>query len=87
MTTRKNVSDYKGDINDMKRLKLPFKASMRHFYYFALQINDSTDLVNYIALNQWYFDRVDDEIKHQLRSLYKALKKEERNQSGKKNKP
>lgn len=83
MTTEKNVSDYKGE--NMNKLKLPFKASMRHFYYFALQINNSTDLVNYIALNQWYFDRVDDGIKYQLRSLYRALREEEKKANGKKN--
>lgn len=63
-------------------LKLPFRASMAHFYYYGLTIDNTEDLELYIQLNKWYFDRVDIGVQNQFRNLYKKLKQEGRLKHG-----
>ena len=52
-------------------------ASFIEFYYAGLIIDSSSDLVEYIKANRWYFDRVSEEIQEQFRRKYHILKKME----------
>jgi hypothetical protein len=58
----------------MENLKLDNGATFIEFYYTGLMIETSWELVEYIKLNSWYFDRMREDIKEQFRNKYKRLK-------------
>lgn len=67
-------------------LKLKRGATFIEFYYTGLMIDDSQELVAYIKLNKWYFDRMRSDIQEQFRQKYKNLKRMEEKSNGEKDK-
>lgn len=50
--------------------KLNKGDSFNHFYYAALTTDTSRELKEFIDLNKWYFNKMNDDVKSQLRGIY-----------------
>ena len=57
--------------------KLNKGDSFNNFYYAALTTDTSKELKEFIDLNKWYFNKMNDEIKDQLRGIYDFRKRKE----------
>lgn len=57
--------------------KLNKGDSFIHFYYAALTTGTSKELKEFIDLNKWHFNKMNDEIKDQLRGIYDFRKRKE----------
>lgn len=64
--------------------KLGKGDSLQTFYYMALSIESSSELSKFTKINKWYFDKMSDEIKQQLRDNYTRMKLEEMEEIGEK---
>lgn len=59
--------------------KLKKGDSLQTFYYAALSINTSGELKEFVKVNKWYFDKMNDAIKQQLRDMYEFMRGDELN--------
>lgn len=57
--------------------KVPKGTSLKEFYYRGLSINKSEELVAYIKMNKWYFDKMIPEVQEQFRRYWHFLNNEE----------